>query len=129
MNRLIDPSAKGWKVLRRQDRELPALGMTVSVTDIERDIDGDMSEAFRIWNWYRIGVHHEAHTYIGKLREVQNFLFDGRTDGAYITVATHLGLDETAADEVLEHFVQDVLLTINQTVDRSVFGDTGLVRP
>lgn len=125
-NRVIDPKAKGWKILRRRHRALPAVGISVGVTDVERLVSGDMSETLRIWDWYRIGAYHETDPYVGKLREVQNFLIDGRTDGAFITVATRLGLDEDAANTTLRRFVQDVLPSIDQTVDRSVFGDLHL---
>jgi EpsI family protein len=123
MNRLVDPWRKEWKVVGQRHRLLTGVGMTVDVSNVKRTNDRENPAALRVWDWYRIGKYHVVNPYIGKLREVQNLLLEGRTDGAYIVVATTADLDVGEADTTLQRFVQDMLPTIDQAVERSVFGD------
>ncbi len=125
MNRLVDPMRKDWKVSHRDQHEAAGGDISVNIANVERKIAGERLAGLRIWQWYRIGPYHAAHPYEAKLREVQNLVTTGRTDGAFIAVATPLGFDEQAADKTLEEFVRAMLPMIDNTVDQTIFGPKG----
>jgi hypothetical protein len=75
-----------------------------------------------IWEWYRLGSRTAIHPYLGKLYTGLNLIYPGRTDGAYITIATEFGGDAQAASAVLERFVTEMGGALGQAIDAAVVG-------
>jgi EpsI family protein len=73
-----------------------------------------------VWNWYRIGDHHTANPYLGKLMEAWSLLVAGRRDGSLIVVAAPYADREDQAAESLQAFVDAMLPAIDGALDQAL---------
>ncbi len=85
-----------------------------AVTVEEHELIRRTGERLLVWNWYQIGDWDGVNPYLAKLVEIQQRVFWGRSDGALVAVAAPYLESKSAAEEVLQEFVQDMLPMIRQ---------------
>lgn len=83
LNRLTDPYGGEWKLVARTTTDVSATGPTVSEAELVRE-----GQKVMVWQVFRVGTQLAADPYRGKAWEAYSALIAGRSDGAYITVAT-----------------------------------------
>jgi len=74
-------------------------------------------EEYLSWQWYRVGGRSVANTYEGKFWEPLLRIHPGRHDGAWLVVATELGIDDSTAAENLKMFLRDMYPQISDQID------------
>jgi len=77
-------------------------------------------EHLLVWDWYRIGERHTANQYLGKVLEALARLFGLRSDGTLIAIAAPYGDKPERAAEVLQAFLDDMLVPVERELDRAV---------
>ena len=110
-NRLVNPYGGDWKIVSSKvvytDR-FPVVETTIT----------NAREKRMIWHWYRIGGLQTHNAYKAKLYEAYTRIVSGRTDGAFITLATPLREgEETARDRLLSFFNRAI-----DEIDRQLHG-------
>ena len=83
LNRLVNPYNDTWKIISFSDLQQQDLHINESILQRGQD-------KILVWHWYRIGNYQTSNKYIGKIIEVYNLFFTGRTDASMITLVTPL---------------------------------------
>ena len=96
-NRLVDPYGGDWKIV--SSSVVDTNRFTVQETTIARS-----GRKLLTWQWYRMGDLQTHSPYKAKMYEAFIRIVSGRTDGAFITLATPLNEDEKAARNRLLSF-------------------------
>lgn len=73
-----------------------------------------------VWNWYRIGEHHTANPYLGKVLEALSRLFGQRRDGTLIAVAAPYEDEVVSAEATMQAFIGQMLPSIEQELNRAL---------
>jgi EpsI family protein len=115
-----------WRVTKQGSVAVTAAGLPGRVDWSElrpsrAGLGGD-AERLLVWQWYRLGSHATANGYVGKLYAALNLIYPGRTDGAYVAIATPKDSSGAAAEEVLRDFAKDMGGPLAEAIDRAVLG-------
>jgi exosortase A len=74
------------------------------------------------WRWNRIGELYTANDYIGKLLEARDKILGAMRDEAGIVIATEYGDDPQSAAKVLQRFVDAMLPSLEESLNRATRG-------
>jgi EpsI family protein len=73
-----------------------------------------------VWSWFRIGDHHTANPYLGKVLEAVYRLFGQRRDGSLIAIAAPYEDEMAPAAQALQTFANQMLPSIDRALDRAL---------
>ena len=105
-NRLVNPYGGEWKIISSSIFDTNKF--SVRETAIARS-----GRKLLTWQWYHMGELQTHNPYMAKIYEAFMRIFSGRTDGAYITLATPVNEDEKAARNRLLSFFNQAIDDIN----------------
>lgn len=83
-------------------------------------LTSNREEKLLVWYWYRIGEHHTANPYLGKVLEALSRLLGQRLDGTLIAAAAPFEVRVAEAEESLQEFVDQMLPSIDHELDRAL---------
>jgi EpsI family protein len=77
-----------------------------------------------VWSWYRIGDHHTANPYLGKLMEAWSLLLAGRRDGSLIAVAAPYADKADDAAATMQDFIETMLPSVEEALEGALAPDS-----
>jgi exosortase A len=90
----------------------------VNQFSLTRRANGYQTEKLLVWQWHRIAGKEIAGRYASKIHEIQARLLEGRSDGAWIAIATPMtGEDTGTAQARLSAFLEDMYPAIERSMD------------
>jgi len=109
-NVLVNPYGGDWKIVSSSV-------VNTGESSVRETTISYSNEKLLTWQWYRMGEFQTYNPYMAKLYEAYMRVFSGRTDGAYIALATPLNEDINAARTILSSFYNQSIAGINHQLD------------
>jgi len=120
-NVVLKRDAAGWRITGHARLLLPLEGdeQSVPVYQLKQQqtyLLGESDQRLLVASWYRLGSRSTANEYIGKWYQALALLGEGRSDGAFVMLATE---DDAEAPERLRTFAREALPELLVTLDAS----------
>jgi len=120
-NLVLNRDATGWRITGHDRLLLPLGGdeQSVPVYQLKQQktyLLGESDQRLLVASWYRLGSRSTANEYIGKWYQGLALLGEGRSDGAFVMLATE---DDDEAPERLRTFAREALPELLVRLDAS----------